>query len=208
MKEHAYLFLWKTYLMEQTDEAPPVPKANPETAKYPERLSSGIEGRLNFVYAVGSAANEFTGFFAEAAADIEKLKTLLTEARWTEVNDTTSGYTTYDAWKRSIGYATWELNDTQKQYWTDNVDNNAKTLSMTSPDQSVIIYTDTWNSYDAWRDGRLPDGGIDIRICKSDKPGVSTFKACASTPFYFNRNTYKDSDTLLNAINKITATMK
>lgn len=202
MKEHPYFFLWTSYLMEQTAEAPLVPKADPEIAKYRKRPRD-IVGRSNFVYAVGDAANDHTGFFSEAAADIEKLKTLLTPKGWTEVNDTTSGYMPYDAWKQSIGYPSWELNDTQRQYWTDNVDNNAKTLSMTSPDQTVIIYTDTWNSYDAWREGRLPDSGIDIRICKSQK-----FKACASTPFSFNRNTYKDSDTLLNAINTITSKLK
>ena len=75
---------------------------DPQVARYPKSPGREITGVSNWGYAAGDSANDRSGYFPEAAADLEKLRIMLSENGWKEMPDKNNdeyGNTTFPEWK-------------------------------------------------------------------------------------------------------------
>jgi len=189
--EQKYITRWKQFLTEQEDGTNSI-SVNADVANYP-KLIGNVIGIRHFAKAAGDEQNEQPGFFPEAAADVRKLKDMLTSQGWKKMNTVNVDYGNFNSWQQSIGFPWPTLNEYMTQYWNTNVVPNAIELSMSSPNDDASIYVSVWTSYDTWLESKEP--GIEVRVCA----GVQ-FKGCATSPLIFNRSQYKDSEQLAQQI--------
>ena len=173
---------------------------DPQVARYPKSPGREITGVSNWGYAAGDSANDRSGYFPEAAADLEKLRIMLSENGWKEMPDKNNdeyGNTTFPEWKERKQCSSWlnKLTDFQQEEWQNLVVANAKSLSMKSP-EGYSVYVSVWDSYDDWSTGGKD--AISVRLCNYGK-----FMSCASEPLYFNRTRFNNWDILIKEIKRI-----